>query len=82
MQAVRGIEDRVIVRAVVEDPAPRKMRIERADLERLDYTQGCPGCYNARQRRGHRQHTALRRDQAYAEMLKIPDLRNKLESAQ
>ena len=42
-------ERSIVERTIVEDPAPRRMRIERNDLERIGYTPGCPGCYNARQ---------------------------------
>ena len=42
------------------DPiAPRRLRIERRDLEKVGYTPGCPGCYAARHRRPHKSHTGF-----------------------
>ena len=38
----------------IEDLAPKRVRIKRLDLERLEYTPGCPGCHNAKYSKAHR----------------------------
>ena len=68
-------------RARIEDPAPKRVRIERRDLERLGYTPGCPGCYNAKHSRAHRAHTQHCRDRLQKCMAEDPGLKKRIESA-
>ena len=80
---IPGISEKdlpVMPREAVEDPTPKRLRIERRDLEKLGYTPACPGCYNARHRRPHRPHTQFCRDRIQRAMLEDPDLRKRMEA--
>ena len=65
---------------VAEDLPPKRVRIERRDLERLGYTPGCPGCYNAKHRRAHRPHTQFCRDRIQRAMQSDPELKRRMEA--
>ena len=72
----------VTERAVPEDPAPKRIRIERRDLERLGYTPGCQGCYSAKHRKQHRSHTDHCRVRISQAMSEDPLLRRRVEAAE
>ena len=61
---------------------PRRLRIERKDLEIVGYTPGCPGCYAARHRRPHKTHTEHRRRDVVQRLLKVPELAHKVQAAE
>ena len=64
-----------------DEPVPKKVRIERKDLEKIGYTPACPGCYNARHSKAHRPHTNFCRNKDQKAMMADPDLNRKLEAA-
>ena len=68
-------------RKIEEDPAPKRIRIERRDLERIGYSPGCAGCYSARMGKSHRPHSDQCRRRVLEDMMSIPDLRRKLEAS-
>ena len=59
---------------------PKRVRIERRDLERLGYTPACPGCYNAKHGRAHRPHTQFCRDRVQQAMGTDPELRKRVDA--
>ena len=70
-----------VARKIEEDPAPKQINIERKDLEKVGYTPGCAGCYNARLRKAYRPNSDHCRQRVLEEMNKIPHLRRKSEAA-
>ena len=69
-------------RVTIDDPVPKKVRIERRDLEKLGYTPSCPGCYAAKNNRPHRAHTDYCRSRVERAMTEDPMLRRKLKRLQ
>ena len=65
-----------------DDPAPKRVRIEKRDLERLGYTPSCPGCYSAKNNRPHRSHTDHCRSRIQRAMAEDPLLRRRIEAAE
>ena len=64
------------------DIAPRRLRIERRDLERLGYSPGCPGCYSAKHRRPHKPHTETCRKNILTKMRSIPDYADRIAASE
>ena len=64
------------------ESVPRRLRIERRDLEKMGYTPGCPGCYSAKHRRPHRPHTERCRQTILQKMKALPEYAERLEAAQ
>ena len=64
---------------IEEDPAPKKIRIERKDLERIGYTPGRIGCYYARMKRSHAPRSEYCRCGLIEDTPEGPDIKKKLQ---
>lgn len=72
--------------AATDDPTseqlPRRMRIEKRDLDTLWYTQGRPGGYATKHRRPHKAHTERCRTLTYSKLKDRPEYAERLAASE